>query len=35
MFSVPLETKRFVIRQFELKDLDDFLAFMLDDESTK
>lgn len=35
MFSVPLETKRFIIRRFEPKDVDDFLAFMLDDESTK
>ncbi|NOK58888.1 MAG: N-acetyltransferase [Chloroflexi bacterium AL-W] len=35
MFSVPLETKRFIIRQFEPKDVDDFLAFMLDDDSTK
>ncbi|MEM8536187.1 MAG: GNAT family N-acetyltransferase [Chloroflexota bacterium] len=35
MFSVPLETERFVIRRFKPKDLEDFLAFMLDDESTK
>ena len=35
MFSVPLETERFIIRRFEAKDVDDFLAFMLDDESTK
>lgn len=35
MFSVPRETERFVIRRFEAKDLSAFLAFMLDDESTK
>ena len=35
MFSVPLETERFVIRRFQPKDLSSFLEFMLDDESTK
>jgi RimJ/RimL family protein N-acetyltransferase len=35
MFSVPLETERFIIRRFQPKDLSSFLEFMLDDESTK
>ncbi len=35
MFSVPLETERFIIRNFQPKDLSAFLEFMLDDESTK
>ena len=35
MFSVPLETERFIIRRFESKDVEGFLAFMLDDDSTK
>lgn len=35
MFSVPLETERFIIRKFEPKDFSIFLESMLDDESTK
>ena len=35
MFSVPVETERFVIRKFQPKDFSGFLEFMLDDESTK
>ena len=35
MFRVPFETERFVIRRFAAKDLDAFLAFMLDPESTR
>ena len=35
MFSVPLETERFIIRKFVPKDFSVFLEFMLDDESTK
>ncbi len=35
MFSVPLETERFIIRRFQPKDLSSFLEFMLDDESTQ
>jgi RimJ/RimL family protein N-acetyltransferase len=34
MFSVPLETNRFIIRKFTKKDLKTFLEFMLDEEST-
>ena len=35
MFSVPLETERFVIRPFVPNDLSTFLAFMLDPASTQ
>ena len=35
MFSVPLETQRFIIRWFVPEDLSAFLEFMLDDKSTQ
>jgi len=35
MFSVPLETERFAIRQFVPEDLSSFLEFMCDRESTQ
>ncbi|WP_092033133.1 GNAT family N-acetyltransferase [Marinobacter sp. DSM 26671] len=33
--KIPVETKRFVIRRFEERDLQSFLEFMLNEESTK
>lgn len=35
MFSPPLKTERFIIREFKAQDLSDFLEFMLDEDSTK
>lgn len=35
MIDIPFETERLRIRRFESKDLDAFLEFMLDEDSTK
>ena len=35
MFTIPLETERFIIRLFQPKDLHAFLDFMMDSNSTK
>ncbi|MCG8587003.1 MAG: GNAT family N-acetyltransferase [Pirellulales bacterium] len=35
MIQIPITTNRLTIRQFEPADVDDYLRFMLDDESTK
>lgn len=33
--KIPIETTRFVIRRFEESDIQSFLSFMLNEESTK
>ena len=35
MIEIPISTERLIIRPFETKDLDPFLRFMMDDESTR
>lgn len=35
MIEIPINTERLIIRPFESKDLEPFLSFMLDDESTR
>ena len=35
MIEIPITTERLIIRHFETKDLEPFLRFMLDDESTR
>ena len=35
MIKIPITTERLIIRRFESMDLDPFLRFMLDDESTR